>query len=126
MCVVLAEDGQTDFYYNFRLVEQNKNKLTEDISYDFTFIYLLSKEYDEEKPDEELKKELDQLGDGVSIYTIDKDTTTTAYKKEKNNEEYIKKINDKQFFKPEKLLRSVKSYKINQVWQEKIGFSVAD
>ena len=40
MCVVLRENGHTDFYYNFTLVEQNKELLFEDIDYDFKKIYL--------------------------------------------------------------------------------------
>ena len=40
MCVVLRENGHTDFYYNFTLVEQNKELQFEDIDYDFKKIYL--------------------------------------------------------------------------------------
>ena len=40
LSVVLRDNGHTDFYYNFSLVEQNKEVVFEDINYDFNRIYL--------------------------------------------------------------------------------------
>ena len=40
MCVVLRENGHTCFYYNFALVEQNKELEFDDINFDFNRIYL--------------------------------------------------------------------------------------
>lgn len=40
MSLVLRENGHTDFYYNFALVEQNKQLEFDDINFDFNKIYL--------------------------------------------------------------------------------------
>lgn len=48
VAVVLRENGMTDFYYNFNLVEENTTVPFDDIEFDFNYLYLRGRqEYDE-------------------------------------------------------------------------------
>lgn len=40
ICVVLRENGVTDFYYDFNWVSSESENLIEDIDFDFNYIYL--------------------------------------------------------------------------------------